>query len=670
MLLGLLLGHGATVEDPYSAPGPTAELEGPDVRALRENVREVRWPIVLPVLVYVLLSLTGANYSSIGIDALRETPGEHSGIMLGTPQTVRSDEWATTSPAVLRVLASGSTDDLNPLTADDEFLNSQASGPVTHLVLLDRWFLELGPWLPDAILFSAALWVPMLLLALAAPPWFRRITGNSRVGWLAVALLVLCPVAAWWSFGPVATLGPLFAGCLALMKTRDAAVAGRWVPAVAWGVGTALFLARTVYGYQPWSVVLGSAVVAATVAHLLVPRRARRVTLAAVGASGVATLATLAAIVLENRATLAVLTETVYPGQRRAAGTPGLLQEIFAAPVLGVLSGDLEILGSNASEISSSFGVTLVWTALLAAAVWRPAPLSHRVAIATLGAATAAWFAWSTLALGTLAASVPLLNMVPQQRAADVVGMLGVIALCLVLPLLPDLGSRRLAVVSAVATGATTAYAASLLRTQNIPSLTLTTIYAATAVVAVTVFTITWRPRKAYGYVLAVAGAALLVWNVNPLLLGLGDLRGSTTAEELLDEAPEVREDGGVWVSDAFAVDSLLAATGVPSLSGRQMAGPEDEVWRALAPGLDESLWNRGGAFVWFQWQDEDGLTLENPTPDSILIRASPCTVAERIPELDTVVSSRELELPCLQEERRFQWSGVERIVYAVSDRG
>jgi hypothetical protein len=639
------------------------------VRPVRETMRDARWPVIGPLLVYAVLALTGASYSSIGIDLLRETPGEHSGIMLGTPQSVRSDEWATTTPSVLRVLATGSTDDLNPLTADDQFLNAQPSGPVTRVVLLDRWVLELGPWLPDAVLFSAALWVPLLLLALAAPPWFGRLTGSSRVGWLAVALLVLSPLTAWWSFGPVATLGPLFAGCMSLIKTRDAAVARRWVPAVAWGLATALFLARTVYGYQPWSVVLGSAVLVATVAHLVVPRRERRMTLAAVGGAGVATLGVLAAIVLENRATLAVLTETVYPGQRRADGTPSPLQEIFAAPVLGILDGDTEIVGSNASEISSSFAFTLVWVAILAAAVWRPAPLRHRAAVAAMGAVTAAWFGWATLALGTLAASVPLVNMVPQPRAADVVGMLGVILLCLVLPLLPDLGSRRVAVVSAVASGAATAYAGSLLRTQNIPSLSLTTIYVASAVVAVAVFAITWRPRRPYGYVVAVAGAALLVWNVNPLLFGLADLRGTSAAEQLLDEAPDVRDSGGVWVSDAFPVDSLLSATGVPSLSGRQMAGPETEAWEQLAPGVDPSLWNRGGAFVWFQWVEEDGLTLENPSPDAIIVRTSPCTVAERVPALDTVVASRVLDLPCLEEERRFEWSGEERIVYAVTDR-
>lgn len=634
---------------------------------MRERLRNARWPVIVPVLVYLVLSLSGSSYSSIGIDQLRETPGEHSGIMLGTPLSVRSDEWATSTPALLRVMATGSTDDLNPLTADDQFLHSLPAGPVSAVVVLDRWMLQLGPWLPDQVLYSAALWLPMLLLALGAPAWFSRITGSSRVGWLAVALLVLSPLTAWWSFGPVATLGPLFAGCAALLKSYDSAAARRIPAAIAWGAATALLLSRTVYGYQPWSVVLGSAVLAATVAYLLVPRDGRRRALAVLGGAGLATVATLAAVVWENRATLATLTETVYPGQRRAEGFPSPLQDIFAAPALGVLHDNPAITASNASEVSSSFGFTLVWAALLMAAVWRPAPRPHRAAIFVLGAVTAAWFAWSTLALGTLAAAIPLLSMVPQARAADVVGMLGVVLVCLVLPVLPDLGGRRVAVVSALATGATTAYAGSLLRLASIPTLTLTEIYVSSVVVALAVLAITLRPRRPHGYVVAVLGAVLLVWNVNPLLVGLGDLRGSTPADALIGEADEVRESGSVWASDAYAVDSLLTAAGVPSLSGRQMAGPDREVWSDLAPGADESLWNRGGAFVWFQWQQEPGLEVSNPSADVILVQASPCTVADRLPELRTIVASRELDAPCLEQIRRFDWGDASRIVYAVS---
>ncbi len=647
-------------------PVPPASWKVFDVRPVRERLRDARWPVILPILVYAVLALTGTNYSSIGIDQLRETPGEHDGIMLGTPLTVRSDEWATSTPALLRVLATGATDDLNPLTADDEFLNSLPSGPVSTVVLLDRSLLQLGPWLPDHVLYSATLWLPLLLLALSTPAWFARITGSSRIGWFAFALLVLCPLVAWWSFGPLATLGPLFAGCVALLKAHEAALGGRRLVMAGWTIGSALLLARTLYGYQPWSVVLGSSVLAATVAFLLVPQEGRRRAVGVVAAAGAATLAALGAVLVENRATLAVLAETVYPGQRRADGLPSPLQDIFAAPALSVLQDNPGINGSNASEISSSFGVALVWFAVLTAAMWRPAPPAHRSAVIVLGAATALWFAWSTLALGTLASSVPLLSMVPQARAADVVGMLGVVLVCLVIPLLPDLGSRRLAVVAGVATGATTAYAASLLRLVSIPTLSLTTIYLSSAVVALAVFAVTLRPRRPHGYVVAVVGAALLVWNVNPLLVGLADLRGSTVADDLLADAPAIRADGEVWATDAYAVDSLLAATGVPSLSGRQLAGPDTEAWEAMVPDADQALWNRGGAFVWFQWVDKPGIAVSNPSADVIVVQASPCTLAERVPAVRTIVATRDLDLPCLRETDRFDWGGSSRVLYEI----
>ena len=59
----------------------------------------------------------------------------YSGIMLGTPLSVRSDEWATSTPALLRVMATGSTDDLNPLTADDQIIHSLGRAAVNEEVV-------------------------------------------------------------------------------------------------------------------------------------------------------------------------------------------------------------------------------------------------------------------------------------------------------------------------------------------------------------------------------------------------------------------------------------------------------------------------------------------------------------------------------------------------------
>ena len=131
-----------------------------------------------------------------------------------------------------------------------------------------------------------------------------------------------------------------------------------------------------------------------------------------------------------------------------------------------------------------------------------------------------------------------------------------------------------------------------------------------------------------------------------------------------------LREEGKAWVSDDAFVDSLMIATGVPSLSGRQLAGPNADAWRALDPGGDEAVWNRGGSFIWFSWSDDPDLEFSNPSPDVIRVEGSPCTVAERVPELSGVVASHPLHLPCLRADETFTWGGTPRYVYAVEPAG
>ena len=77
-------------------------------------------------------------------------------------------------------------------------------------------------------------------------------------------------------------------------------------------------------------------------------------------------------------------------------------------------------------------------------------------------------------------------------------------------------------------------------------------------------------------------------------------------------------------------------------------------------------MWNRGAAFIWFQWTDAGDLTWSNPSDDVILISGSPCIVAERVESLTSVVANHELNLPCLEQESSFEWGGAQRWVYDV----
>lgn len=635
---------------------------------LLRRMRPYPWHVIVPVVVYLFLSLAGVTQSSIGADVLREDPANPAGIMIGDALTIRSDEFLTSTPIDIGVTATGSAATLNPLAQSQAFFTQLPSGPVSSVVLFDGTALRAGTFLPDQMLVAARWWLPFLLLVLAAPAFFRAVTGSRWIGYLAAALVLFSPATAWWSFNQVEILGFALAGSVGLMRSVEAWASGRRWPAVGWGALAALLLARTPLYYQPWAIVLVSAVVLVAVAAVVVPAAGRRRRVAAVAGVGGLTAVLLGAIVLENLEAISASMATLYPGERVATGGPNGFQEIFGGTNLGRLGDYTTFNGTSASEISSSFAVAGVWVVVLLAHRLGYRDPAHRAAVWALTAVTAFWFAWTTIEFGALGTHIPLANLVPSGRAADILGYLSVLLLCLVLPALPDRPGFGVSLLAALVTAGAAANAGSLLRSQNIPEMSIRWIWLCALLLAVVVFMITFRPRRPAGYLLAGGLALLLVWDVNPLLFGLGDLRGTPVADQMLDEGRTARQDGEVWATDAYATDTLLIATGVPSLSGRQMSGPRTDAWEALDPdGLYEEQWNRGGSYVWVVWTDDDTLTMSNPSPDVILVSTSPCVLAERSPDLSQVVSSRELDASCLVEERTFDWGGGTRWVYSVT---
>ena len=636
----------------------------------RTRLASVPWHVVGPIVLYVLVCLAGVTQSSIGAAELRVDPADPSGVMLGEARSSRSDEFLTASPLALGVTATGRTEDLNPLTASQASLNGLPTGPATSMVFLDGSVLRLGPWLPDGILFSARYWLGTLLLLLAAPAWFRTLTGSRWIGWFAAALILFSPANAWWSSSHGNLLGFTLAGAVALQRAARGVEAGRWWKAGAWAVFGAWLLVRTPLFYPPWAVVIVPVVLVSTVAALLAASPDRRRTLGAVAGVGVLTLLFLAAVFLENRDAIAAARGTVYPGARVLSGSANSLQALFGATHLGILADGVEVLGSNSSEISSGFTVALLLAVLLLARGVSWQVPGQRWAVVSMLVLTGFWVLWSTVDFGTVGSSIPLLNQVPSARSTQVLGHLGVLLLCLVLPAAPRRGAASWSLLAAGTTAALTAYAGSLLRLQSIPALGVGAIWLAALGVAVTVFALTYRPRRAAGYVLGTVLALSLVWQVNPVLFGLGDLRGTAVAEDMEEAGEAAREDGAVWASDHYSVDALMMATGVPAFSGRQMSGPDPDVWGRLDPGREhEDVWNRGGAYIWFSWSGRGELEWTNPTPDVIHVAGSPCVVAERLPRLTTVVAKRELDLDCLRPERSFDWGGEPRWVYSVEGR-
>ena len=660
-------------------PSPAAEpIVAEPVPAVRTTWR--RWlpsPWVgVPVACYLLLSVLGVTLSSIGTTYLREDPGAPPRDQLLPAAVTRSDEFLTSSPLALGVLATGRADDLNPLTAPQAFTTMLPGTPVSSVVLADGAVLRWGAFLPHEMLFAARWWLPLLLLVLGMPALLRPLTGSRWPGLFAAALIAFAPATAWWSLSPLQLWGFLAAGTAALVRCAvlvgspgsagPARVRGRW-RAVGWGLLSAWLLARTPLQYQPWALVVAPVVLALGIVPLLVDRATRARRAVAIGAVGAFSLVLAGAVLWENRASIAATAGTVYPGHRVSTGGPVPVEQLFGATALADLRR-YPIIEGNPSELSSGFAVAgIVAVALLAIGVTYRSR-EHRAAVWAVLVCSAPWVAWVTISFGGIGRRLPLANLVPPERAGTMIGYLAVLLLCLVLPGWRDRAPWR--VVAAVTAAAVLAagYASSRMIVTYLPRLTPTQVWVSLLALAAVVALLVARPRWWGGYVAGSFAAFLLVWQVNPVLMGLGDLRGTAVADRMLAAGREARTDGTLWVSDDKTVDALLTASGVPALSSRQMAGPDREQWLRLDPGgAFEGVWNRGGSFVEFDWADQQQPTFANHGEDQIVVTVSPCALAERFAELGHVVSSTPIEEGCLTPVDGFGWGGVDRYVYAVS---
>jgi hypothetical protein len=621
----------------------------------------------VPVLCYLVLTLCGVTLSSIGAPFLREDPGTPPGDQLLNPVLTRSDEYLTSTPLALGMMATGQAEDLNPLTAPQGFTTMLPGTPVSSVVLADNAVLAWGTALPDQIVFAARFWFPVLLLFLGMPALLRPLVGSRWPGLFAAALIAFAPATAWWSLSPLQLWGFTAAGTAALYRCATSwGDRGPWWRTLLWGAAAAWLLARTPLHYQPWALVVAPAVLALGIVPLLARREGRGRRALAVGAVGATALALAGAVFWENRASIAATSGTVYPGARVSTGAPVMVEQLLGATALADLRR-IPFIQHNPSEISSGFTVAGVVALVLLVVGVRFRSLEHRAAVWALLACSAPWVAWVTVSFGAVGERIPLANLVPPERAATMIGYLAAVLLCLVLPGWRDRGPWRVVVGAAAAAVLAAGYASSQLAVTTLPDLSTKDIWFSLAVLAVVVGLLVARPRWWGGYAAGTLAAFLLVWQVNPVLVGLGDLRGTATADAMLDAGERARADGTLWVSDDMTVDALLTATGVPSLSSRQMAGPDRDAWHRLDPdGADEDVWNRGGSYVEFDWTTEDALSFRNIGEDRIVVSGSPCALADRVPGLDRVISSTRIDHPCLTEVDEFGWGAIDRFVYQV----
>lgn len=626
--------------------------------------------LAVPVLVYLILSFAGISTSSIGVDYLRADAQNPIGVQIGASQDMRSDEFWTESPIWLGQMAREGAEDPTPLSVSNDFFAQLPAGPASSVVFFDGTLLGLSGLVPDNVLFAAKWWLPSLLLFLGLPVWFRIVTGSSRWGFVAAALMFVAPATTWWSGRPINTIGFVAAGCALVLVGSSHVRERKFVRAALAFVAAGILLARLPTYYQPLAIVVGLPLVVATAAVLLGEpgtTKARVISIAGTIVSGGAWTGLL---FWENREAIAAGLNTVYPGDRQSSGSAIDIGTLFGATSLGWLKPLSRESFVSQPELVTAFNVLIVAIVAIVIAGLSFDSRTHRAATVCVLVCLAAWLLWCTFDWGSVGAQIPLANRVPPRRAAQGLGYIAVLCFALIMSRRHEQSAWRLPLGAGLASAALTGYAASSLQQGLLPGLTTTMIWLSAALTgAVIALLIRW-PQRWWSSVIAVAAATSLTATAQPILIGLGDLRSSAAAVSFLQWGQEAVRDDQYWASDSRNVDALMLATGTPSLSTRQQIGPDIAAWKKLDPGgAYEAMWNRGGLHIGFSWNGSEDITMTQPFPDVVVINASPCAVAAHMDGLHHIVSSAVLEDSCLRSSGEIQWSGATHYVYEVQPR-
>jgi hypothetical protein len=590
--------------------------------------------------------------------------------VFGQPRDIRTDEFFRSTPWSLGLMSAGGESFATPLAFPEiGLVASSARDPVSAAFHWEAVAYEWGGrWLPDEQLFAAVTWFPVVLVGALLPLWLSFLGIPRSIGLVTTSLVMLAPAAHWWSWSPIHLLAPplLAASALALAVVRWER-RGHSLLVLALLALAGLATARSIASYVPWSMPLTTGVFVPTVARLWGVVKITRLIGSAALATSLAGML-VAALVIRTRA-LAVIGETVYPGARRSEGSFVGLDLLFGAPHLWILQAPPQILGTNASELSTGYLFLLPVTIVLALSIrWAGVGVVRGPALASV-AVSLVFASWCVLPWPPLLAARAFpLTMAQPERIAQVSGLLATISFGLVLTAwrAAPRGSR----IPAATVGAGAGFLVTLLAGRDLaggalPELPEVAVLVVSLLVGAAVFGLIAWPAQSLALVALPVLALLVVVSANPLQRGFGDLRASRAAADLV-AVDRLAVADGRWATDDPEIDAILMANGLASLSGQQWLGPEASSWRTIDP--QDSMrpaWNRGASYVFFSW--EPGRvrpSIVAPHDDLIVTRMDPCSSVLDSFAVKAIVSSRTLRSSCLNRAGTFYFGGQRRWIY------
>lgn len=606
-------------------------------------------------------------------------------VVFGESRPIRSDEWLRTTPDVMGRLSDGWTPDFRPI------FEARSSWPQPIVFVADLLQFperEIAARVLGLRGFFVLWWIPVVLAFTALTGLFLLWGMGKVASILASVVVVAIPTNSWWSYHPLELIWPLSMAFVLLEVARripttpdvvevdspTSTARTRVMEAAPWALSVlaGVLIGRLPFAYIPWAVPV-FVVMAALVLDFVLWKRSNWRT-AKLYLVCVAVFVVSSGVQLLVRWDLyRVLAQTVYPGGRRSTGGD-LAAPVFSAAQSGFLQfyDGADLIGTNQSE--SAIGPIVLLVIALGFAGWAcmrygiRATVHQGVPLLSL-ALCGVLLLWSLFSWPSILLRFNPLVLLPGFRVVQILGVVSVVPSLLVLArLLPLLRKSNRVVLAGLVfvSVAGLSVAAGREFDDFLPSLSTVGIVASAVVFAVSIaLSFLLFPRNYFLAPMAVFFILSSLW-VNPVVIGLGDLRDSTVASELrasVDASLTSRV-----AADEFTLGALGVANGFPVASGQIAWGPDETSWSILdETGQYEDVWNRGSSSMWFSWQPgvaEPVLT--TPSPDVIVVAIDPCSPLLREVAIGWILSTVPIAPECAEEVYAFEWMGSPRSLYRL----
>jgi len=648
------------VVTPERAAPASLEPSGPAVEGLIRFDRRTRWTLGVMTGVFLLLVLLKMHYVSLPMwnTLIPDGSPADRGLVAGTPKQIRMDDYAVAAPWIL-----------SNINHDFPTINESLGGeqaplmvaPTRHLVTLFKpanWgFLIFSPERAYAWMYDLS---PYLLL-LGSFLFFMLVTGNQYVLSLTGALaLLLSSGTVWWSFipaGMVGYCGLAFVAFVYLLREKTPWRAALWALGLVYAV-----LAYAFILYPPYQVPL-SYLYLLVLAGYLYQQRAQ---LFPVPALAVKIAGLVGAVALwggllylvygDLQATIAAVSNTVYPGKRSETGGTGFVANWFSEYYSWLVSDQrFPQTWMNICELSHYLTFAPVILPLSAAWFW----LNRRVDWMLAGAAffTLALVLYIEVGYPEWLAKATLLSMAPTRRAQIPLGIGSIVLTVLYLGTIREqyravpLWANALAVAGIIGFMVYTALlnledASGLFRAYQL----VVPVAFFALMNGLLLFTIPFR----YRVTAFCAGLLLFLLpnlQANPLAKGLTPLTDHLfykAVRQLVEQDPDAR-----WVVNGNQfLTYMVTATGAKQITGVKFI-PERKIMRVLDPAARrDSAYNRYAHVTFQSFIDgKDSVILHNPYEDGYLIAADPCSPRLKALNVKYVVYDRQpqpVEVRCM----------------------